>query len=74
MRGSIVEAILSGRVPIVTNVGGNAEVIDDDVTGFVANAATEDEIDEAMERALTAQRVARDWRSGSDEDPHAGSV
>jgi glycosyltransferase involved in cell wall biosynthesis len=55
----IVEAMLSGRVPIVTNVGGNAEVVDDNATGFVANAATEDAIDEAMERAWTQRN---EWR------------
>ncbi|MDP9190078.1 MAG: glycosyltransferase family 4 protein [Acidobacteriota bacterium] len=47
----LVEAMLSGRLPIVTTAGGNAEVVDDDVTGFLANAATEDALDEAMERA-----------------------
>jgi glycosyltransferase involved in cell wall biosynthesis len=47
----LVEAMLSGRVPIVTNVGGNAEVIDDGATGFLAAAPTEDALDEAMERA-----------------------
>jgi glycosyltransferase involved in cell wall biosynthesis len=47
----IVEAMLSGRVSIVTNAGGNAEVVEDEVTGFLANAATEDALDEAMERA-----------------------
>jgi glycosyltransferase involved in cell wall biosynthesis len=47
----LVEAMLSGRVPIVTNVGGNAEVVRDAVTGFVAAAPTEDALDEAMERA-----------------------
>lgn len=47
----LVEAMLSGRVPIVTNAGGNAEVIEDDVTGFVAATPSEDALDEAMERA-----------------------
>jgi glycosyltransferase involved in cell wall biosynthesis len=47
----LVEAMLSGRVPIVTNAGGNAEVVDDNITGFLANAPTEDALDEAMERA-----------------------
>ena len=47
----IVEAMMCGRVPIVTNVGGNAEVIEDNVTGFVAASATLDNFDEALERA-----------------------
>ena len=56
----IVEAMLSGRVPIVTNAGGNAEVIDDDVTGFVAAVPSEDALDDALERAW--QRRG-EWRS-----------
>lgn len=47
----IVEAMMCGRVPIVTNVGGNAELIEDNVTGFIAASATEDSVDEALERA-----------------------
>lgn len=47
----LVEAMLSGRVPIATNVGGNAEVVDDGVTGYIAVAPTEDALDAAMERA-----------------------
>ncbi|HVE69848.1 MAG TPA: glycosyltransferase family 4 protein [Thermoanaerobaculia bacterium] len=56
----LVEAMLSGRVPIVTNVGGNAEVVRDGLTGFVAAAPSEDALDEAMERAW--QRRG-DWRA-----------
>jgi glycosyltransferase involved in cell wall biosynthesis len=47
----LVEAMLSGRVPIVTDAGGNAEVIDDGATGYVAAAPTEDALDETMQRA-----------------------
>jgi glycosyltransferase involved in cell wall biosynthesis len=47
----LVETMLSGRVPIVTNAGGSAEIVEDDVTGFLACAATEDALDEAMTRA-----------------------
>ncbi|HEX7808815.1 MAG TPA: glycosyltransferase family 4 protein, partial [Thermoanaerobaculia bacterium] len=56
----IVEAMLSARVPIITNVGGNTEVIEDGVSGFVANAAAEDALDDAMNRAW----LRRDeWRA-----------
>src|SRR5947207_4059281 len=48
---ALVEAMLSGRVPIVTDVGGNAEVVDDGATGYLAAAPTEDALDNAMERA-----------------------
>lgn len=47
----LVEAMLCGRVAIVTDVAGNSEVLDDGETGFLAAAPTEDALDEAMERA-----------------------
>jgi glycosyltransferase involved in cell wall biosynthesis len=47
----LVEAMLSARVPVVTDVAGNSEVLDDDVTGFLAAAPSEQALDEAMERA-----------------------
>lgn len=56
----LVEAMMSGRVPIVTNVGGNSEVVDDGTTGFLASAPTEDSLDEAMERAWKRRA---DWRA-----------
>jgi glycosyltransferase involved in cell wall biosynthesis len=56
----LVEAMLSGRVPIVTNVAGSGEVVDDNVTGFLAAAPTEDSLDEAMERAWTRRA---EWRT-----------
>ncbi len=55
----LVEAMLSGRVPIVTDVGGNAEVVDDGITGYLAAAPTEDALDEAMERAWSERHR---WR------------
>jgi glycosyltransferase involved in cell wall biosynthesis len=55
----LVEAMLSGRVAIVTDVGGTAEVADDGVTSFVAPAATEDALDATMERAWARRR---EWR------------
>lgn len=56
---TVVEAMLSGRVVVVTDVGGSAEVVDDGVTGYVAAAPTEDAIDEAMERAWNTRHQ---WR------------
>jgi glycosyltransferase involved in cell wall biosynthesis len=52
---TIVEAMSCGRVPIVTDVGGNAEIVEDGVTGFVAPAPTVDSLDAAMERAWRAR-------------------
>jgi glycosyltransferase involved in cell wall biosynthesis len=47
----IVEAMLCGRPCIVTDVAGNAELLSDNVTGFVAEAPTITAMDEALERA-----------------------
>jgi glycosyltransferase involved in cell wall biosynthesis len=57
---ALVEAMLSGRVPIVTDAGGNAELIEDDVSGFIAAAPSEDALHEGMERAW--QRRG-EWRA-----------
>jgi glycosyltransferase involved in cell wall biosynthesis len=56
----LVEAMLSGRVPIVTNVAGNGEVVADGVTGFLAAAPTEDALDEALGRAWERRD---EWRN-----------
>jgi glycosyltransferase involved in cell wall biosynthesis len=52
---SVVEAMTCGRVPIVTGVGGTAEVVEDGETGFVAPAPTVDFFDAALERAWQAR-------------------
>lgn len=57
---ALVEAMMCGRVPIVTDVGGNAEVVQDPGTGFVARGATVAALDDALERAWAA-RVQ--WRA-----------
>ncbi len=46
-----VEAMLCGRVSIVTDIASNSEFVDDNVTGFLAPAASLPLVDEAMERA-----------------------
>jgi glycosyltransferase involved in cell wall biosynthesis len=48
---AIVEAMHCGRPAIVTDVAGNAEIVEDGVTGFVAAAPTERHLHEALERA-----------------------
>jgi glycosyltransferase involved in cell wall biosynthesis len=55
---TLVEAMLCGRPAVITDIGGNAELIDDNETGFVARGASVHELDAAMERAW--QRRA-DW-------------
>jgi glycosyltransferase involved in cell wall biosynthesis len=51
----LVETMLSGRVPVVTRVAGNPEVVEDNLTGFLAAAPTDDAVDEALERAWAAR-------------------
>lgn len=77
----LVEAMLCGRVPIVTDIAGNSEVVEDNVTGFLAAAPTEDALDEAMERAwqrrsewrAIGERAARRIRELVPPDP-AGAL
>ncbi len=47
----LYEAMLLGRPSVVTAVGGNADWVQEGVTGFVAEAATRDLIALALERA-----------------------
>jgi glycosyltransferase involved in cell wall biosynthesis len=47
---ALVEAMLCGRPAVVTNVSGNPEVVQDGVTGFIADAPTVASFDAAMER------------------------
>ncbi len=47
----VVEAMLCKRMCIVTDVPGNAELVQDNLDGFVAIAANARCLDEAMERA-----------------------
>lgn len=56
---SLVEAMMCGRPAIVTNVGGNAEVIEDRVTGFLA-APAEDDIDAALDAAWERRHELRE--------------
>lgn len=47
----VTEAMLCGRFAITTNLGRNAELMDDNESGFIAEAASVSLFDEAMERA-----------------------
>lgn len=57
---ALVEAMLCGRPAIVTDIGGNAEVVEDGSTGFVAPAPTVDSLDDAMERAWSRRE---EWQT-----------
>ena len=47
----VTEAMLCGRFAITTNIGRNMELMDDNVSGFIAEGATVSLFDEALERA-----------------------
>lgn len=51
---AIIEAMSLGRPVIVTNAGGNAEIVEENVTGFIGEANVND-FGEAMERAWHAK-------------------
>ncbi|MGD9419148.1 MAG: glycosyltransferase family 4 protein [Verrucomicrobiota bacterium JB025] len=56
----IIEAMQHGRPVVTTEVAGNAEYLEEGVSGFVAAAPTVALLDDAMERAW-ARRA--DWRA-----------
>lgn len=69
---SIIEAMLHARIVITTDVGGNGEAIVDGVTGFLAKAPTEAELDCALERAWQQRD---EWRAmGAAGADHARAL
>lgn len=56
----LVSAMISARVPIVTDIGGHAEVIEDGVSGFLASSPSVDALDDALERAFC---VSDQWET-----------
>lgn len=46
----LLGAMLCARVPVLTDVGGHRELVEDNVSGFLAKAPTAELIDEALER------------------------
>lgn len=57
---SLLEAISVGCVPIVTPVGGIVDVISDGINGIVAKGTSEQDIYEAMKRALSLEKKTID--------------
>lgn len=47
---ALVEAMMCGRPAIMTDVGGVTEVLEDGLTGFIADSPTDGAIDETLER------------------------
>ncbi|MEI6523522.1 MAG: glycosyltransferase family 4 protein [Bacteroidota bacterium] len=48
---ALIEAMHCGRTAVVTNVGGNAELIDDNVNGFIAESNNIKYLNHALNRA-----------------------
>lgn len=55
---ALIEAMLCGRPAVVTDVGGNAELIQEGETGFIAESSTIRGIESALERAWAKEA---DW-------------
>jgi glycosyltransferase involved in cell wall biosynthesis len=64
----LVEAMLSGRVPIATATAGIPEVVTDGEDGFLATAPTEAAYDEALERAWQQRDRLREIGSKAAEN------
>ncbi len=56
---SLVEAAICGRPAVVTDVGGNSEIIKDSENGFIAEAPSVKSFEKTMERAW--QKI-EDWK------------
>jgi glycosyltransferase involved in cell wall biosynthesis len=56
----VVEAMLCGRACVVTDVGGNRELVRDGLNGFIAKAATVELMDEALNRVWEKRSLLRD--------------
>jgi glycosyltransferase involved in cell wall biosynthesis len=52
---AVLEAMMCGRPVVTTDVGGNREVLEEGVTGWIAEAATPASFDAALERAWNAK-------------------
>lgn len=48
---SLIEAMICGRPAVVTDVGGNTEIIEEGLTGFIAEAPSVNSFNKALERA-----------------------
>jgi len=57
---AIIEAMLCGRPVIATDVAGHAEVIENGVTGFLADAPTVESFGNALERFWSMREDARE--------------
>jgi glycosyltransferase involved in cell wall biosynthesis len=74
---TVLEAMLCGRPCVVTDVGGNRELVRDGINGFMAKAPTVELLNEAMNRAWEnrarlkemGRAAAKDVRQFVSRDP-----
>jgi len=78
---ALFEAMWCGRAAVVTDVGGNADLVEDRETGFLAQAATASCLESALERAWRDRsrwsdmgRSARESIARRDPSPPATLV
>jgi glycosyltransferase involved in cell wall biosynthesis len=64
----VVEAMLCGRPCIVTDVGGNRELVRDGINGFMAKAPTVELLDEAMNRAWECRGRLKEMGRAAAQD------
>jgi len=53
----VINALMCARVAIVTDIGGHREIIEDNITGFIAPKPKIEDIDDAMERAYQMRHL-----------------
>lgn len=56
----LLSAMFAGRVPIVTNVGGNSEVVTEGFSGFVSDGTSVEAIDSVLEKAWSHRESWKD--------------
>ena len=67
---AVLEAMICGRICVVTDVGGHGEVIQDSVSGFLAEAANPKYFEAALERAW----LMRDQFNMITKNAHASAL
>lgn len=60
---SLVEAMLCGRPAVVTDVGGNRELLEDGLTGYIAESSSSYSFENALEKAW-AEKM--EWKKMGD--------
>ncbi|MFW5961144.1 MAG: glycosyltransferase, partial [Desulfohalobiaceae bacterium] len=66
----VINAMLSGRLPIVTDIGGHREAIQDGITGFIARNPDPAAVDDALERAYQRRN---EWQNIGQQAREAAS-